>query len=108
MGTRTVPESISDFHSALKSRGLDVQKLILFGSQATGTAREDSDIDLVVISKDFEGKNALERINILADAVYEVWEPIEPIAKTPEEWESGESMLVQIAREGRVVYEAGG
>jgi len=44
--------------------GLNVYKIILFGSYATGTATEDSDIDLVVILDTEEfAKTFDERIN---------------------------------------------
>lgn len=37
----------------LLTRNIKVDCILLFGSQAKGTAHEDSDIDMAVISKDF-------------------------------------------------------
>lgn len=72
----------------------------MFGSHATGTAREDSDIDLVVISASFADKNYWERIDILSEAIYKVFAPIEVSAFTPEEWKSGKSLIVDYAKSG--------
>jgi predicted nucleotidyltransferase len=35
-----------------------IEKIILFGSQAVGKAKKNSDVDLIVVSKKFAGKKA--------------------------------------------------
>jgi len=104
MDKRRVYEIISAFRNAIESRGIKADKLILFGSYATGQCREDSDIDLVVISRDFQNKSYWERIDILSDAIYALFEPIEVMAFTPDEWQSRESILTDFAQNGEVVY----
>jgi len=104
MDKRAVLEIISGFRKALESNGIKANKLILFGSYATGIHSQDSDIDIVVISQDFKDKNYWERIDILSSAIYQVFEPIEATAFTPDEWESGESLIVDYAKNGEVVY----
>lgn len=106
MGNDTVLDILSRFKKALDSKCIRISKLILFGSYAKGTEREGSDIDIVVVSEDFTGKNSWERIDILTDAIYEVFEPIEAIALTPEEWEKGDSIVVECSKAGKVVYAA--
>ena len=96
---------IEQFAGTLEEQGTHVAKIILFGSYATGRHRDGSDIDLVVISEDFAGKDYWERLDIIVNAVYEVWKPIEARALTPLEWERGESMIVELAKDGEVVYE---
>lgn len=103
MDKKTVLEILSRFRKALESKGVRIDKLILFGSYATGMYREGSDIDVVVISENFAGKNYWERIDILSDAIYEVFEPIEAIAMTPEEWEKGKSDIVEYSKMGEVI-----
>jgi predicted nucleotidyltransferase len=104
MDKRKVLEIISAFKNALESRGIKADKFILFGSYATGQNREDSDIDLVIVSKDFKNKNYWERIDILSDAIYEIFEPIEATAFTPEEWQNRESIIADFAKNGEVIY----
>ena len=58
MDKETVLDIISQFRGALEARGTRVSRLILFGSYASGNPREGSDIDLVVISEDFEARIA--------------------------------------------------
>ncbi|NQS98737.1 MAG: nucleotidyltransferase domain-containing protein [candidate division Zixibacteria bacterium] len=94
---------ISRFREALTKHGLSVDNIILYGSYFDGRYHEGSDIDLVVISKDFQGKGLLERIDMMLDALCEVFKPIEAYPMTPEEYENGDSMIALFAREGEVV-----
>jgi predicted nucleotidyltransferase len=105
MDKTRVYEIISAFRKTLASKGIRADKLILFGSYAAGRPREDSDIDLVVISRDFTNKGYWERIDILADAIYDVFEPIEATAFTPEEWQDRESLIVDFAEKGEVLFD---
>ena len=104
MDKAAVVKIISDFGRALEAENIKPQKIILFGSFSAETQREDSDIDLVVISEDFTGKDYWERIDILSAAIYTVFEPIEAVAMTPVEWQSGDSLIADYARNGEVVY----
>ena len=104
MDKEAVLRIISDFGKALEAEKIKPQEMILFGSYSTGTQHEDSDIDLLVISEDFAGKDYWERIDVLAAAIVRVFEPIEAIAMTPQEWESGDSLITDYARNGEVVY----
>ena len=104
MDKNTVLGILSRFRKVLESKGTKVEKLILFGSYASGTYKEGSDIDVVVISKNFSGKDYWERIDILSDAIYEVFEPIEAVAMTPEEWEKKDSPVVDYVKDGEVIY----
>ena len=100
MGQDTVLAAVSRFRKALESINIRVEQLILFGSHAGGTARKDSDIDLVVISSSFSDKSYWERIDILTDAICQVVAPIEASAFTPEEWTSEKSLLFDYAKNG--------
>lgn len=65
--------------------GIGVEQVLLFGSQATGTAREGSDIDLIVISPDWEPYNQRERLEMLGVAAARILEPVQANGFTPQE-----------------------
>ena len=106
MDKRTAIETVAKFRECIEARGIRPLKIILYGSYATGTYREGSDIDIVVISNDFAGLSFWERIDILSDVIYEIFAPVEAIALTPDEWEQGDSLLVDFARHGEILYAA--
>ncbi len=97
-----VIKAITELKEALGKAGITVQQIILFGSCARGEYKEGCDIDLIVISNDFETKSYWERIETLADAVSAIYEPVEALAVTAEEWKKGDSFLVEFARDGEV------
>ena len=83
--TRDVKRIIERYRQELKNFNINSQKIILYGSYAKGNPREDSDIDLIVISDDFKDMNLRERLEILGIAAGRVFEPIEALGYTPKE-----------------------
>jgi len=47
---------------------VNVTKIILFGSQARGNASAESDVDIVLISKDFRNKGIFKRLALIKEA----------------------------------------
>ncbi|MDR2681065.1 MAG: nucleotidyltransferase domain-containing protein [Tannerella sp.] len=82
---------IRDIHESLKNNGLKDHHIALFGSFYKGNIHEDSDIDMIIISKSFEGKTLFDRIDLIQKAKREVVKkhivPIDILLKTPEEYE---------------------
>ena len=97
---------IRKFIRMLTSRGIRVNRIILYGSYARGTAKSYSDIDLAVISPDFKGKGILRRQELLGETIFEAGAPIEAIGYTPEEYRnySPFSFLAEILSSGKIVY----
>ena len=87
---KKISKTLKEFKSALEAAGIKVDRVILFGSYATGNAREGSDIDVAVISEDFKGMNLLKRLETigLALAKAKIMEPIEGIGYTKKEFAS--------------------
>lgn len=82
---REVEGIIERYREELKKHGIVSRRLILYGSYKRGSPREDSDIDLIVISDDFKGMNIRERLELLGVVAGRVFEPIEALGYTEEE-----------------------
>lgn len=82
---------------------------VLYGSQARNTAREDSDIDLLILLPDsYEGSDFVDRRNEIMDSLYdiEIEEGIQisPLVLIHKIWEQRVSpFTVAVRREGVVI-----
>ena len=106
MDTAAVRDDVERFRQCLEKRGVRPARIVLFGSHAKGTAVQESDMDLVVVSADFARMDYWERVGIISDVIYELFIPLDVVAMTPEEWARGDSMVVDFAREGVVLFAA--
>ena len=89
--------------------GYDPLAVILFGSQATGRANEDSDIDIMVLKDD--PQRPVDRNRYVRRLLFGIEYPIDVFVKTPEEFakyrDVAGSLNYAVSREGRVLYERG-
>ena len=99
-------DAIELYRLALGRGGITARQIVLFGSFAAGQEHPGSDIDIVVISEDFIGKDHESRIAALSDAVVQVMVPIEAVAATPDEWDHQASEVLGWARDGETVFPA--
>jgi len=84
------------------------ERIILFGSAASGTMTRDSDLDLLVIEHGFE--NQREESIRLREALGNLDISIDIFAMTPERFEETKSVIGGLAypanKYGKVIYEA--
>ena len=87
----TVYEIISYMHTSLKKYGISDNHIALFGSFLNDNPHRDSDIDMIIISNSFEGKNLFERIDMTLKAELDVRNrylaPMDILLKTPQEYD---------------------
>jgi predicted nucleotidyltransferase len=69
--------TIYRFRAELEKMGIRCDRILLFGSQANGTAQEGSDIDLIVVSPDWARYSDRERFEILGIAMARILQPIQ-------------------------------
>lgn len=83
-------------------------RIILFGSAATGQMTEDSDIDLLVVEPELT--NTHERRVAIRGAVGDIGYPVDVIVMRTERFERTKRFIGGIAypanKYGRVIYEA--
>ena len=53
MDKKLVEIAVADYLRILQDNNIAVERAILYGSQTADTATHDSDIDIVIVSKDF-------------------------------------------------------
>lgn len=83
--TTTLVKSLRRFGQSLLPE-YSLQAMYLFGSRATGKARRDSDVDLLLVSPKFRRQRRLRR----APPLYLKWDleyPVDFICLTPEEFQ---------------------
>lgn len=82
----------------------DPHILLLFGSQAKGTARENSDVDLCVVAATSDKRRLLTELYYQVD--FE--RPVDFLLYTPEEWAGSiadpHSFAHKLDREGVLLY----
>jgi predicted nucleotidyltransferase len=100
----TVINSVRQYLAALPSVGIHARRAVLFGSFAKGQGGDYSDIDLVVIAPEFDGKREIEMVKRLWRATISADNRIEPIPCGEREWEVDQTRpILEIARREGVV-----
>ena len=101
MDRRKLKRYLQEFANEI-SQEYSLASLYLFGSQAWGKPKKDSDVDLLVVSKSFQGKRKLQR----APPLYMKWKskyPVDFICLTPQEFNKKKkeiSIIQEVVRNG--------
>jgi len=101
-------DALKEIVERIKNR-FHPEKIILFGSYATGNAVAGSDIDLLIVAEtDLPAK---ERFPVVSRLLGDYPAAFDIILKTPEEYRRARSMVNHIVyfadKYGKVVYERG-
>ena len=108
MVDQSITTTTRDYLRALQRQGIAIRFGVIFGSWARGAAQRWSDIDLVVVSPQFDNMTSRQYVDLLWCQAARVDSRIEPIACGERQWEEDDSSVVlDIARrEGeRIVLE---
>ncbi|MDY0302059.1 MAG: nucleotidyltransferase domain-containing protein [Trichlorobacter sp.] len=97
--TDTVIEVIKKYLHELNLNGIPINQAFLFGSFVKGTAKEESDIDIALISEAFTGDRFDDRRRIVP-LRRNIDNRLEPIPFSPENFASGGILIDEITKTG--------
>jgi predicted nucleotidyltransferase len=97
-----IVRDIKNYVHELNKNGISVQKVVLFGSWARGQVREDSDIDVALISDAFSGDRFQDRRKIVP-LRRKINTKIEPIPFDQESFSMGGNLVDEIMRYGEEI-----
>jgi hypothetical protein len=104
MAEESVINSVKQYLRLLTQRGIPVQYGVLFGSWAKGQPHKWSDIDLLVVSAQFDGQRRREDVNLLWRVAAQTDNRIEPIPVGQLQYQSDNSSpIIEIARREGVI-----
>ena len=99
MADSTIMRIAQCYLQKLTESGIPVDRGVIFGSHARGSATTWSDIDLLVVSSRFDSQRTREELNVLWRSAAREDARIEPVPCGKNEWETGtDSAIVEIAR----------
>jgi len=92
----------------LQQRKINVDKIVIFGSYAAGKEKKDSDIDIIIVSKNFRNKGIFEKVKITQGIhralVRQAKKPVDIMYYSDVEWKKGNSLIVNAAKiDGKLI-----
>jgi predicted nucleotidyltransferase len=103
---KNVIERVQEFTTQLLASGIPLDRVILFGSQANGTANENSDVDVALVSSIFSGFGFEDRKHFSKINIQKPFVEIETRTYSTAYFEKGDPFISEILRSGIEVYRA--
>jgi predicted nucleotidyltransferase len=102
-----IRDVVIKFVNVLASKGVRVDKAVLFGSCSSGSFSSVSDIDIAIVSPDF-GKDRFEEGKLLFQTAWRVDPRIEPVPISSEAYEHDTwvPLIYEIREKGLVIKAA--
>ena len=90
---------VKDYIDILNRNGFPIKRAVLFGSYANGNYNKWSDIDIALVSDNFEGIRFNDRKKI-RQFKFEVSADIEPLPYTPNDFSTNDPFVKKILKTG--------
>ncbi len=90
-------------------KGISINKIVIFGSMVKGTQKRYSDIDIIIVSKEFRNKSIFERVELAngigRELVKRTKKPFDIMYYSDIEWAKGNSLVINAAKQaGEVIF----
>lgn len=105
MGEKQIEIAVRDYLHTLRNNKIAVEKAILYGSHAANTADRDSDIDIVIVSKEFGQDYVKEAVKLKLLAL-EVNPDISPRPYSLSDYRTskpGDFLFDEVIQKGRII-----
>ncbi|MBI4378140.1 MAG: nucleotidyltransferase domain-containing protein [Nitrospinae bacterium] len=98
----SIIEIVKRYIDELEKHNIKISEAIIFGSHAKGTAKEESDIDIALVSDDFTGDRFEDRRRIVPFR-RKIDSRIEPIPFKTEDFNNGGILAEEIKKTGKAI-----
>ncbi|MCJ7484136.1 MAG: nucleotidyltransferase domain-containing protein [Thermodesulfovibrionales bacterium] len=102
VATDSIIEAVKKYIRELERNNIPIQEAIVFGSYAKGDPKEESDIDIALVSTAFTGDRFEDRRKIVP-LRRKIDNRIEPIPFRPEDFEQGGNLVDEIKKTGKAI-----
>jgi len=102
VATDLVIEAVKKYIRELERNNITIQEAIVFGSYAKGDPKEESDIDIALVSTAFTGDRFEDRRKIVP-LRRKIDNRIEPMPFRPEDFEEGGNLVDEIKKTGKAI-----
>jgi len=97
-----VMEKVKRYLNELTRHGINIERAYLYGSYARGNYHKDSDIDIVIISSDFQGMRFYDWKQIVPFR-RDIDVRIEPMPYRPEDFTDSDPLAVEVMANGEEI-----
>lgn len=108
MPKKRIKKVIEFIKNFLEGRGIAINKIVLFGSYANSSFQQNSDVDIAIVSRDFERKNIFQRAQMLKGLdwalVGRFMLPFDIVPLSLKEWDQSDSLIAEFAHQGQELY----
>ena len=93
-------KTVKNYAKEIRQQGINLRKVILFGSFAKGTQHEWSDIDVALVADDFTGVGFLDTPRFSGIGIKKPYIRIEPKTYPTDYFQEGDPFIDEIKKTG--------